>query len=279
MAGVAHTVCWGPWVGVFSVSESRALGDGAAVSASGIVRGNIRGTSRPRYLTVAEVIRKMIYSHELEPGERIPSEHELMDRFDIARGTARHAIKLLAEEGLLKQAHGRGTFVSSPDITHAVGDFPFSFAQSLAQQGKKFTTHLACSKVEVPPPAMQVALDISPGYKALYLERVRVVEDVPLLAQESWVSLVECPGVERSDFERDALFDCIERCSGRRAKSSVMTYSARSAGPKCAAILGCDESTALLVLEQVMSLDDGRPASWDRTWLRPGQTVTGTTRR
>ncbi|WP_130811722.1 GntR family transcriptional regulator [Olsenella sp. Marseille-P4559] len=255
------------------------LGDNAEISTGGSVCGNMRDASRPRYLTVAEVLRKMIYNYELEPGERIPSEHELMDRFDIARGTARHAIKLLVEEGLLKQAHGRGTFVSSPDITHNVGDFPLSFAQSLTQQGKEFTTRLAYSKVEVPPPAMQVALDIRPGYKALYLERVRMVEGAPLLAQESWVSLVECSGIERSDFERDTLFDCIERCSGRRVKSSVMTYSARNSGPKYASILGCDESTALLVLEQVMSLDDGRPVSWDRTWLRPGQTVTGTTRR
>lgn len=266
-------------VGVYFVSEPRGSENSMASYADYSTRRNDKDVSKPRYLTVAEVLRKMIYSHELEPGEKIPSEHELMDRFDIARGTARHAIKLLAEEGLLQQSHGRGTFVSNSDITHNVGSFPLSFAQSLTQQGKEFTTQVICARVEVPPPAMQLALDIRPGYKALYLERVRLVEGVPLLAQETWVSLVECPGVEQSNFEGEALFDCIERCSGRRVRSSVMTYSARNAGIKYSSVLGCDETTALLVLEQIMSLDDGRPASWDRSWLRPGQTVTGTTRR
>ena len=55
-----------------------------------------------------------------------------------------------------------------------------------------------------------------------------------------------------------------------------MRYSARSAGTKYAAVFGCDESTAILVLEQVVTLSDGRPVSWGRTWLRPGQTVEGT---
>ena len=80
------------------------------------------GSFVPRYVTVADFLRGMIYNHELEPGEKIPSEHQLMDHFDIARGTARHAIKILADEGLLKQAHGRGTFVSRPESI----DTPFA---------------------------------------------------------------------------------------------------------------------------------------------------------
>ncbi len=219
----------------------------------------------------------MIYNHELEPGERIPSEHQLMDKFDIARGTARHAIKILAEEGLLKQAHGRGTFVSEPDITHNVGSFPLSLAQSLTEQGKSFKTHVVRAKVEVPPPAMQIALDIKPGYGAFYIERVRIVDGEPMLCQENWISTVECPGIASHDFEHETMFDAIEHCSGRKIKKSNMTYSARSAGPKYASILDCDETTAILVLEQVVMLSDNRPVSWGRTWLKPGQTVTGTT--
>lgn len=263
-------IVWGAWfLSDFATTQGGPSGDAAELW---------RGDNKPsRYVMVADFLRKMIYNHEIEPGEKIPSEHQLMDQFDIARGTARHAIKILAEEGLLKQSHGRGTFVSFPDITHNVGNFPLSLAQSLTEQGKSFTTHVVRAKIKVPPPAMQVALDIRPGYGAFYIERVRVVDGSPILCQEDWVSTIECPGIATSNFERETMFDAIERCSGRKVKSSTMTYSARNAGPKYAPILGCDETTAVLVLEQVVLLNDNRPASWGRTWFKPGQTVTGTT--
>ena len=73
------------------------------------------------------------------------------------------------------------------------------------------------------------------------------------------------------------MFDAIERISGHKIKQSHMTYSARNVGRDFGASLGCEESTAVLVLEQLISLDDGRPVSWGRTWFKPGQTVTGTT--
>ena len=178
-----------------SNTSDRCVGGAIDLPCSdGVGRG-----SAPRYITVANYLRGMIYNHELEPGEKIPSEHQLMDRFDIARGTARHAIKILAEEGLLRQSHGRGTFVSYPDIAHNVGDFPLSMARSLEEQGVAFETHVTFSKVQVPPPAMQVILDIKPGYGALYIERTRTVESSPMFCQESWVSLVECPTIGKSD--------------------------------------------------------------------------------
>lgn len=260
-------------VGSTIVSED-VMTNGGSTADGGADKG---GSFVPRYVTVADFLRGMIYNHELEPGEKIPSEHQLMDHFDIARGTARHAIKILADEGLLKQAHGRGTFVSRPDITHDVSRFPLSIAQSLSDQGKSFETHVLCSKVEVPPPAIQVALDVKPGVACFYIQRVRSVAGEPMVSQEDWVSLVECPGVDKVDYATETMFDAIERISGHKIKQSHMTYSARNVGREIGASLGCEESTAVLVLEQLISLDDGSPVSWGRTWFKPGQTVTGTT--
>ena len=60
-------------VGVYFVSEPRGSENSMASYADYSTRRNDKDVSKPRYLTVAEVLRKMIYSHELEPGEKIPS--------------------------------------------------------------------------------------------------------------------------------------------------------------------------------------------------------------
>ncbi len=70
----------------------------------------------PLYVQVADVIQARIEAGELIPGRPIPSEHQLVQEFGIARGTARKTIQLLRERGLVVTVVGRGTFViSKPD--------------------------------------------------------------------------------------------------------------------------------------------------------------------
>ncbi len=58
-----------------------------------------------------DVDLRAITSGELAPGDKLPSERELARRFSTARNTAREAIRLLTEEGLVTAQHGRGVFV------------------------------------------------------------------------------------------------------------------------------------------------------------------------
>ena len=48
-------------------------------------------------------IREKIYAGEWLPGDRIPSEHALMEESGLSRGTIRRAIKSLVDEGLLRK--------------------------------------------------------------------------------------------------------------------------------------------------------------------------------
>ncbi|WP_169807682.1 GntR family transcriptional regulator [Herbidospora mongoliensis] len=63
------------------------------------------------YVQVADIVRDEIQEGEMPPGSRAPSEKELKDRFGVARQTARRALLILRDEGLLEAVPGRGTFV------------------------------------------------------------------------------------------------------------------------------------------------------------------------
>ncbi|QNK61882.1 FadR family transcriptional regulator [Pedobacter sp. PAMC26386] len=54
-----------------------------------------------------------IASGKLKKGTKIPSEPELMERYEVGRSTIREAIKTLAISGILKVQQGSGTFVAS----------------------------------------------------------------------------------------------------------------------------------------------------------------------
>ena len=66
----------------------------------------------PLYVQLANVLRDMIASGELEPRAPLPSESYLQQEQGVARGTVRKAVEILRDEGLVITIGGRGTFVS-----------------------------------------------------------------------------------------------------------------------------------------------------------------------
>ena len=66
----------------------------------------------PVYQQIAGILRGEIERGVYAPGRPIPSETQLMGRFEVARLTARKAVRVLADEGLVEVVPGRGTYVS-----------------------------------------------------------------------------------------------------------------------------------------------------------------------
>lgn len=246
-----------------------------AVASRSTERSAGKAGSAPVYSQLAALLREKIGLHEWAPGSRIPSEHELMARFGISRGTVRRAISELVDEGLLVQVRGSGTFVSERALSHPAGERSLSFGESLREQGKDFVTHVLEKRVVPAPADVAEHLRIQPDSPVLYLLRVRTVDGKPVICQEGWENLGECPGLEGADFSHETAFDAVERCSGRKITWSKVRYSASAAGERAEA-LGCDEGDPVLVLRQTIGLADATVIEWGLTWLLSGQEVAGT---
>lgn len=69
----------------------------------------------PLYAQLADILREMITSGQLEPRSPLPSESYLQQEQGVARGTVRMAVRILRDEGLVVTIGGRGTFVAPRD--------------------------------------------------------------------------------------------------------------------------------------------------------------------
>ena len=69
---------------------------------------------RPRYIQLAEDLRRKIERGDLQPGTPMPSEMELAESSGLSRTSVRNAIRQLREWGLVRAEQGRGTFVRAP---------------------------------------------------------------------------------------------------------------------------------------------------------------------
>jgi GntR family transcriptional regulator len=69
-------------------------------------------SATPVYVQVADILRARIEAGQLLPDRPVPSETQLQQEFGVARGTARKAIALLRDQGLVVTVKGRGSYVN-----------------------------------------------------------------------------------------------------------------------------------------------------------------------
>lgn len=120
---------------------------------------------------VAGHLRALIEAGELAPGDKVPSERALAVEHDVARNTAREAIRQLAESGLVTPHHGRGVYVRSKPRLMRFGQQRYSrklrqetgvspYHAEVSAQGR--LPSAVCTSIErvIPPPEIIERLDV-----------------------------------------------------------------------------------------------------------------------
>jgi len=72
--------------------------------------------NQPKWLQVASIIKQRIADGTYLVDMPVPSEHQIVQEFDVARGTARKVLMRLKEEGVIYSVRGLGSFVAPEDL-------------------------------------------------------------------------------------------------------------------------------------------------------------------
>jgi GntR family transcriptional regulator len=132
----------------------------------------------PASRQVAAALRAAIDRGDYQPGDKIPSERSLATTYAVARNTAREAVRLLAESGLVAAEHGRGVFVRSKPRLMRFGQSRYSkklrdetgvspyHAEVLAQDRTPNAYMTSIERV-VPPPEVAERLGVSDDTKSV----------------------------------------------------------------------------------------------------------------
>lgn len=144
-----------------------------------MARGVDPTSDRPIYKQIADELRRRIESGQLRPGDRLPSEAELVSDFEVAQGTIRQSIALLRAEGLVLAEHGRGVFVRPrPKIRRLAHD---RFARRHRDAGK--AAYLVEAEKEHAEPRVDVFFVGEEAASQQVAERLRVDLGAPILVR------------------------------------------------------------------------------------------------
>jgi GntR family transcriptional regulator len=163
-----------------------------------------KNSHEPLYRQLAKLLVSQIQSGDYKAGSRLPSERELSDIHKVSRITARQAIDLLMEDGLIFREQGRGTFVAEPRMRQLQG--LTSFTDDMQARGYIPHSQVLTQEVLEADEELQNSLRVSPGQRVLHLVRLRMADDRPIAMQASYISLALCSGLENESFENQSLF-------------------------------------------------------------------------
>lgn len=167
---------------------------------------------RPASERIAAELRQAIERGELAPGEKLPSERELAEQYTVARNTARQAIRLLSESGLVAAEHGRGVFVRPNKPVIRLGSDRYSpryresglspFLVECAKQGKSGRFDVLSVDRMRPPADVATRLGLPPDEESvLRRENVFWADSDPVQRVTTWIPWTLAEGTGLLDDE------------------------------------------------------------------------------
>ena len=139
----------------------------------------------PLYRQLKKAIQAAILNDTYQQGEKIPTEPELSEQYNVSRITVRKAVEELVKEGYLVKQQGKGTFVSLPKIDRKI-EHVMGFTAACLANG--FTSHSEVTKTEVikGDADLRKALQLEKDEKVLYIQRKRFAGDNPLMLENNY---------------------------------------------------------------------------------------------
>ena len=191
-------------------------------------------------------------------GDQCLTEREVAEMFQVSRATANKSLASLVSEGFLEFRKGLGTFVRRDVIDYDVRSL-VSFTEKARAAGKKPSTELltfgklAAAKVEE---FIRTTLQVESDAVLWEMERVRSVDQVPVILEHRYVVHRHCPKLTKAQAE------------GSLYHAWTATHALKIGGADEAKHLRTGpESTALEVVS-VGYLENELPLWWERTLYR-----------
>ncbi|GAB3445937.1 GntR family transcriptional regulator [Streptomonospora sediminis] len=230
-----------------------------------------RSDPRPLYAQIAAELRAEIRDRAISPGDTLPSEAALQERFGVSRSVIRQALGTLEEEGSIRREPGRAAVAMGGVEHRRLVQRVTGLFDQFSRSGLELATRVVRLEEAAVPPA-HVARHL--GTRAvLRLERVRSVEGDPLSYVRTWLPTDRVPGLNAGMLTDSSLHRLLESHFGARPVTGRRQVRAVPADPAIAEALRVGADAPLLLLEGSTFDQDGGPLEWFESWHRSDRVV------
>jgi GntR family transcriptional regulator len=162
-----------------------------------------RASTVPLWSQLADDLRSRAAAGEF--AQRFPTDADLVRTYGVSRHTAREAVRVLRQEGLLERYRGRGSFLTPPKYEQPLG-YVSSLFRWLESNGVDQHSKVLALDVRASPEvaAMLGLPDLAP---LVHVSRLRLADGEPIARDEGWLPYPDAEGLLTADFSHTALYE------------------------------------------------------------------------
>ena len=221
-----------------------------------------------KYLSIYNDIMDLIENKEFEPGEKLPSESELMEKYDVSRDTIRKALELLEGNGYIHKIKGKGSFVL--DINKF--DFPItgivSFKELSQKMGIKSNTIVHQLALVNPNKFLAKKLELSKNDLVWKVIRAREIEDKKIILDKDYFNSKYVPSLTE-EICKSSIYEYIEKDLGLTIGFAKKEITVGQVSSEDKEYLDLEDFNMVVVVKSYTYLNDANLFQYTESRHRP----------
>ncbi len=219
-----------------------------------------RDSYEPAYAQLAYILRCSMANGILRPGDQLPSEAQLCDRYGVSPMTVRRAINILVDKGVIVAQQGRGTFVKP--VAMGAATFQLGELQNLFNDPEHTNVQLLESRVVNADERIARKLAIAVGKRTIYIRRLLHSDGIPTFYHREYLVYDPTRPVVESELEVTALQRLFTGSSESILKHGDINIQATILTKEEGRILKVDGPIAAFCFEHLFFDFEEKPISW-----------------
>ncbi|MEM8803511.1 MAG: phosphonate metabolism transcriptional regulator PhnF [Pseudomonadota bacterium] len=220
----------------------------------------------PIWQAIADALRSDLAEGKYAPGDKLPTEAGLAERFGVNRHTVRHGISALVEEGLIRTRRGSGAFVAATPTDYPIGQ-RVRFHENLIAAGRRPDKRVLQVEERSATTGEAKALQIAPGDPVCAYHGLSLADGQPIAVFESLFPLGRLTGIEEALHQTSSVTAALRLAGISDYTRSSTRLTAVRATATHALHLQLSEGDPLLKSSGVNVDQAGMPVEFGRTWF------------
>lgn len=220
----------------------------------------------PRYLQIIQYFAEKIDSGELKEGDKLPTEQEICNFFNVSRITARQALEGLTNKGYIVKKQGKGSYVRMNKMNMQLNSLQ-GFSEEMRSKGLEPSTKLLSLVICNPSSDVAEKLNIDSSVKVYSIERVRYANKQALSLENVFIPFFLCPDIEQNDLT-GSLYKILQEKYNISIKKGSQSIEAGFIDKRTAKLLNVRTGTQALIIERVTYTSNDTPLEYVKSVYR-----------
>ena len=228
---------------------------------------------KSKYLEIKDELKNQILSKKYNIGDKISSERELADFYNVTRVTVQKAMNLLEQEGFIERIHGKGMFVLSNSesniyiLNNEKSDSILGFSREF-KNNVKISSKLIKFHTKKAGKGIGKFLGIDENDEIYFIRRVRLMDNIPVLVEDSNIPLKIINKIPKEVLETGSLYEYIEKITDKKITDADSIIEASLFNEELAELLEIKAGSPMLKISEVTRLDDKRAFNYSYSYNR-----------